>query len=491
MEIKIGVIGSVDCSKTTTVSCLKYDILDDGRGFARQKVLQFPHEKETGRTSSISTVHLKTNDNNFISFVDLAGHEKYLRTTLHGIVGYNIDYAMIVVGSNMGISKMTKEHLSVVVSLKIPIFIVIGKIDICPDHILKQTLADLEHLLKKTKCYNWSLQIENSNQINQVLDLYRTKDYFDICPIFMTSNKTGENLDLLKHFIHNLPLIKDEINDINETLESKSTRRIFRIHERFYVKGVGIVVSGQSIEGGIKKGDNVFIGPIMGNWTKLTVKSIHNNFREDILELKQNQTGCLALNFHDKKIKMTKYKIRKGIIIADKPYPLTRNFKAKIAITTGHSTTIAPNYQPIINCKTIVQAATICEMNKPVIRSRDVAEVSLRFQFRPEFINIGDIFIFREGNLRGIGKITELLTYNLSSSPSKQMISRRQRRRDKLQLLRDRIDDEISKKNDENEEKIIKNQHDCKVSDRIQGQEQGSDHLEGEKMRRKGNTKNS
>lgn len=42
------------------------------------------------------------------------------------------DYAMIVVGANMGITRMTREHLGISLALKVPIFIIITKIDIAP-----------------------------------------------------------------------------------------------------------------------------------------------------------------------------------------------------------------------------------------------------------------------------------------------------------------------------------------------------------------------
>ena len=42
------------------------------------------------------------------------------------------DYAMLVVGANMGISRMTKEHLGITLALGVPIFFVITKIDIAP-----------------------------------------------------------------------------------------------------------------------------------------------------------------------------------------------------------------------------------------------------------------------------------------------------------------------------------------------------------------------
>lgn len=68
-----------------------------------------------------------------ITFLDLCGHEKYLKTTMFGLVGLSPDLTMIVIGANMGISRMTKEHLGITLSLKIPFFVVITKIDISPE----------------------------------------------------------------------------------------------------------------------------------------------------------------------------------------------------------------------------------------------------------------------------------------------------------------------------------------------------------------------
>ena len=66
-----------------------------------------------------------------VNFIDLAGHEKYLRTTLFGMTGHQPDYAMLIVGSNMGIVGMTKEHLGISLALRVPVFIVVTKTDLC------------------------------------------------------------------------------------------------------------------------------------------------------------------------------------------------------------------------------------------------------------------------------------------------------------------------------------------------------------------------
>lgn len=78
--------------------------------------------------------------NKIITFLDLCGHEKYLKTTMYGLVGMSPDYSMIVVGSNMGVARMTKEHLGITLALKIPFFIVLTKVDLCPDNIMKSNL---------------------------------------------------------------------------------------------------------------------------------------------------------------------------------------------------------------------------------------------------------------------------------------------------------------------------------------------------------------
>ena len=55
-NIRIAIIGNVDSGKTTLTAALSNPagIKDDGRGKLREKVFNFAHEKENGRTSSIA-----------------------------------------------------------------------------------------------------------------------------------------------------------------------------------------------------------------------------------------------------------------------------------------------------------------------------------------------------------------------------------------------------------------------------------------------------
>lgn len=45
-----------------------------------------------------------------ITFIDLAGHHKYLKTTIFGLTSYCPDFAMLVVSANTGIGDLQRRH---------------------------------------------------------------------------------------------------------------------------------------------------------------------------------------------------------------------------------------------------------------------------------------------------------------------------------------------------------------------------------------------
>ena len=276
MEVKLGVVGGANAGKSSLIGVLSYNILDDGNGFARNKILKLPHERTSGATSSISNHHIKIPDQaGFFSLLDLAGHEKYLRTTLHGLSGYSLDYVIIIVGANMGVSRMTKEHLSIILPLRIPFIVVVTKIDIAPPDILKKTLEDTEYIIRKKRSpQRNTIMVETPADIEEALTYFHQKNY-KYCPIFQVSNTTGKNLNLLKQFVFSL---KSRHDKTIHYLPENQDKIVFKIYEKFNVKGVGLVISGCLKYGRIKVGTKLFLGPIQGDWKEITVKSIHGNF---------------------------------------------------------------------------------------------------------------------------------------------------------------------------------------------------------------------
>ncbi len=61
VELKVGLFGDEQSGKTTLVGVLKSGQLDNGIGLAREAVFRYPHEIQTGRTTSICHQVLSVN----------------------------------------------------------------------------------------------------------------------------------------------------------------------------------------------------------------------------------------------------------------------------------------------------------------------------------------------------------------------------------------------------------------------------------------------
>lgn len=57
-------------------------------------------------SDSRSAEEICESSSKMITFMDLAGHHKYLKTTVFGLTSYCPDFAMLVVGANTGIGQI-------------------------------------------------------------------------------------------------------------------------------------------------------------------------------------------------------------------------------------------------------------------------------------------------------------------------------------------------------------------------------------------------
>lgn len=447
-EIRIGIVGNVDVGKTSLISVLTNNILDNGRGSARKLVMKHPHEIDSGRTSSVTlnfmrtffnsvddlnsislspilssdtkhtklqnNIHLannnddttifnKENNTNYkyekvINLIDLAGHEKYLKTTIRGINGCLVDYVCLLVGSNSGVQRMTKEHLGVALALKKPIIIIVTKVDMSPKNVLDETMITIKNLFKKRNIK--TINMIDNNDIKIMKEFYKSGNYKSIVPIFKLSSVSGKGLPLFKQFIFHL----DPYINYTEKLSDKPH---FIIESTYQIKGIGIVLSGTMKDGVINKGDILKFGPYKGKFVDVIIKSIHNNFREDVLSLSAGEGGCFSIKLApsavNKKIELKRNLIKKGMRIM-RDIKFYYEFEAEVLIL-HHPTTIKANYQPTIHCGTITQTAKICSMEKELMRSGDRSKIKFRFLYRPEFLEKNNYLVFREGSTKGIGKI--------------------------------------------------------------------------------------
>jgi small GTP-binding protein len=414
-EIRIGVLGSVDSGKSTLTGVLTTGTLDDGRGSVRSGVLKHPHEKESGRTSDVSQRYVRFNESidiitedgeetqktieKVISYIDLAGHEKYLRTTISGINRCSVDYAIVVIGANMGILRMTLEHLSLCLLLNIPTIIVITKIDIAPENVYERTKKDLISLIKKkTRGLRIPCFINSESSFNNnIMDkYYNNGDHIKVIPIFSVSNVSGDGIKTLTNSIKKIPIYHNY-----EYLKSLSPN--FIIESTYIVKGIGLVISGVMQSGIIRKNDCLHIGPFNGQFYNVQIKTIHNNFKEFVDYLEAGQGGCFNIKINTK-YNIKRNKIRKGIRIMKQPNIYTK-FTADVKIT-HHPTTIKVGYEPTIHSGSVCQTAKIKKIHgSDVLRLGERASVDFEFLHRPEYIQPNTRLVFSEGKTKGIGII--------------------------------------------------------------------------------------
>jgi GTPase len=432
-EISIVVCGPVDAGKSSLVGVLTTGNLDDGRGLARKSVFHHNHELETGRTSSISQnvikyenvngilklINTKTNrryeprvidnidmkgleinNNKVVSLIDLAGHEKYLKTTVSGITGMFPDRGIVVIGANTGITKLTREHIGLLLCVRIPFMVVITKIDMAPEQIYLDLQITLRKLLQRNAPDKTLFFINNDTLTNDYINII---DNENIVPVISVSNKNGYNINNLHRIIYKTPQREKFVNQ-----PSKGT--LVYLDGNFSVPGIGLVVSGMIKEGSIKVKQKMFIGPYDGQFVPIIIRSIHNNLREDVSEIGSNVQGCFSIKFLDTSIPRSS--IKKGFVLIDNVNSwknnLVTSFVAKIKIL-HHSSAIENGYCPVVHCGPIKQSAYMKLLNSNSLKSGDSSIVSFTFANHPELIEENMIMFFRDGGTKGVGEIVNLI----------------------------------------------------------------------------------
>jgi len=427
-DIRVAIIGNVDSGKSTLVGVLSKGELDDGRGAARKKVFNFIHEAENGRTSSISQEIMGFDENNewveperasatknktwsyiterskkLITFIDLCGHEKYLKTTMFGLVGLLPDYCLIVIGANMGITRMTREHLVIALALKIPIFVVITKVDIAPEEVYEKTKNKLETILSSRSAGKTPIFVKEEDDIEE---LAKDISEGEVCPIFSVSSVTGNGIDQLKKF---MSILKSRIY-LTGKFRPPSEPVEFMIDGFYIVAGVGGVVAGTLTSGTVKLGDVLMLGPDnSGDFKPVIVKGIHYK-RSSVEEVVSGQVCCFNIKPQNKKEQITRSIFRKGMMLIGKDAEPESIWEFDAEVVILHNpTTIKPKYQAVIHSGVIRQAAKIVSINKDHLKMGDKGLVHFQFMYRPEYLKEGASLMMREGRTKGLGTVCSVV----------------------------------------------------------------------------------
>ncbi|CAH2064921.1 unnamed protein product, partial [Iphiclides podalirius] len=331
VELRIAVMGANEAGKSTLIGVLTQGELDNGRGSARLNMFRHLHEVKSGRTSSLSheilgfdaqgnvvnygcselmtAERIGERSAKLVSFLDLAGHTKYQRTTLHGLTGYSPHYAMIVISATAGITRITEEHIALLTALELPFFAVISKCELCPANVrplmlrLEELLASGDHAARRKK----PLLITDENMarncvapqrsildsIDKSTDAAEKSDDepAEQVAVFPVSCVRGAGLNALHAY---LLALQPPPQDVQPRPDDETCE--FQIDEIFHVDdSTGPVVGGLMARGQLFEGDNLILGPLdTGEFAAATVRTVHRN-RVPCGGVRAGQSASLAL----------------------------------------------------------------------------------------------------------------------------------------------------------------------------------------------------
>jgi len=210
-----GTAGHIDHGKTELMKALTGIYTD-----------RFPEEQERGITIDIGFAPLRLSGDIQIGFIDVPGHEKFVKNMLAGIGG--IDFVLLIVAADESVMPQTEEHFHICKLLKIPHGMTV---------ITKTDLADPE-------------MVEGVEE--EVRDL-TAGSFMESAPIVSVSAKTGQGIDALK----------SELLGFCGGIEPKTPGTHFRlpVDRAFIKKGFGTIITGTVISGLAPKGKPVELLP--------------------------------------------------------------------------------------------------------------------------------------------------------------------------------------------------------------------------------------
>lgn len=214
-RLVIGTAGHIDHGKSRLVHALTDTDPD-----------RLPEEKLRGMTIDLGFAHLRQ-QNTIISFVDVPGHERFIKNMVAGATG--IDAALLVVAADDSVMPQTREHAEVLSLLGV---------NQCIVALTKMDLVDDE----------WADAVED--EVRQLLNSLEIEPL----AVVRTSAENRRGCDQLRDHLVNLA----QSADIH-----RPTYHWFRlpIDRAFNVQGRGTVVTGSVAHGRIARDDELDLWP--------------------------------------------------------------------------------------------------------------------------------------------------------------------------------------------------------------------------------------
>lgn len=338
----IGTAGHIDHGKSSLVRALTGVDTD-----------RLKEEKTRGISIDLGFAYLSTNDGAVLGFVDVPGHERFIRNMLAGATG--IDFVLLVVAADDGIMPQTIEHLAIADLLGVERgIVVLSKVDLVATSRCEQVALDIRERLSDT-C------------------LARAE-------IHHISTVTGRGIDHLR----------EKLVAASCAFTAAGADGLFRlaVDRSFTMTGVGTIVTGTVLSGAVEVGAQVRVSP-SGLFAR--VRSIHAQNRR----VKRGQAGerC-ALNLTGDGI--SKSAIRRGdVVLEPQLHAPTERIDAEFRVLASETKAIA-HWTPVrlYHAAEEIEARVVLLRSEPICPG-DAAPIQLVLG-RPTAAAVGDRYVLRD-----------------------------------------------------------------------------------------------
>ena len=284
----ISTAGHVDHGKTLLVKALTGVDAD-----------RLPDEKRRGLTIDLGFAYLPLDAHTTIGFIDVPGHERFIRNALCGLSG--TDFILLIVAADDGPMPQTHEHVAIIDLLGISNgCVALTKIDRASPARVSDVSSGIQKLLAPTALSG--------------------------APIFPVSALTLTGISKLKAHLSACAQKK--------AAHSSSGNFRLAIDRKFDVSGAGLVVTGTVFSGAIEVGETV---EVLGAGMALRVRGLH----AQNTAAKRSVAGerC-ALNLSGQDLKKNKIGRGDWIVNGQLPAPSVK-FDAKISVLQSEPSPLA------------------------------------------------------------------------------------------------------------------------------------------------------
>jgi len=214
-NIIIGSAGHIDHGKTALVRALTG--IDTDR---------LKEEKQRGISIDLGFAHLQISQNVRLGFVDVPGHERFIKNMLAGVGG--IDLVLFVIAADESIKPQTREHFDICRLLGIRNgIVVLTKSDMVDNDLIELVRLEVDEFVRGS--------------------------FLENAPIVAVSSTTGAGLADLRA----------EIEKMAGSVAEKDASQYFRlpIDRAFSMRGFGTVVTGTLVSGSVHVEQEVELHP--------------------------------------------------------------------------------------------------------------------------------------------------------------------------------------------------------------------------------------